>query len=88
MQCFDKIKLQANSTIKQALSIIDSGAMQIALVVDKDNKLLGTVTDGDIRRGLLRHLLTHKSNQAPLIYEPFVRQIRNLEFAESLPRYF
>ncbi len=28
--------------------------MQIALVVDGDNHLLGTVTDGDVRRGILR----------------------------------
>jgi NDP-sugar pyrophosphorylase family protein len=28
--------------------------MQIALVVDQDDRLLGTVTDGDIRRGILR----------------------------------
>ena len=27
--------------------------MKIAIVVDEDEKLLGTVTDGDIRRGLL-----------------------------------
>ena len=30
--------------------------MQIALILDNDNKLLGTLTDGDIRRGLLKGL--------------------------------
>jgi dTDP-glucose pyrophosphorylase len=49
-----QICLLANSTIGEALRVIDSGAVKIALVVDRDNKLLGTLSDGDIRRGLLR----------------------------------
>jgi dTDP-glucose pyrophosphorylase len=56
MKNIDGIKLNTNSTIKEALKIIDSGAIRIALVVDFDNKLLGTLSDGDIRRGLLKNL--------------------------------
>ena len=56
MKNIDGIKLNINSTIKEALKIIDSGAIRIALVVDSDNKLLGTLSDGDIRRGLLKNL--------------------------------
>jgi len=48
-----KISLCIDSTIANALSAIDSGAVKIALVVDTDNKLLGTLSDGDIRRGIL-----------------------------------
>ena len=48
-----KICLNENSTIEEALSVIDSGAAKIALVVDKGKKLLGTLSDGDIRRALL-----------------------------------
>ena len=51
---FLKILIRPNLTIGEALSVIDSGAVKIALVVDTDNKLLGTLSDGDIRRGLLR----------------------------------
>jgi dTDP-glucose pyrophosphorylase/predicted transcriptional regulator len=54
MKNIDSIKLNVNSSIKEALQIIDNGALQIALVVDKKNKLLGTVTDGDVRRGILK----------------------------------
>lgn len=43
-------------TILAALEAISKGAKQIVLVVDDQRKLLGTVTDGDIRRGLLRGL--------------------------------
>ena len=49
-----QISLCIDSTIANALSVIDSGAVKIALVVDSDNKLIGTLSDGDIRRGLLR----------------------------------
>ena len=56
MKSIDGIKLNINSTIKEALKIIDSGAIRIALDVDSDNKLLGTLSDGDIRRGLLKNL--------------------------------
>jgi len=77
MKNFDKIKLKTNSTIKQALGIIDSGAMQIALVLDKDNKLLGTVTDGDIRRGLLRGLTLENSIESIIYKTPTVCTIND-----------
>lgn len=51
----ENIKLRENSTIKEALKIIDRGAIRIALIVDNNNKLLGTLSDGDIRRGLLKN---------------------------------
>ena len=54
MENIENIKLRENSTIKEALQIINQGAIQIALVVDDKDRLLGTLTDGDIRRGLLK----------------------------------
>ncbi len=48
-----KVIVSPQDTIKQALSVIDSEALRIALVVNHDNKFIGTVTDGDIRRGFL-----------------------------------
>jgi dTDP-glucose pyrophosphorylase len=40
--------------IYKAIEIIDWNSQQIAVVTDEDGKLLGTVTDGDIRRGILK----------------------------------
>ncbi len=51
-----EIKLKRESTIREALEVIDRGAMKIALVTDEHDRLLGTLSDGDIRRGLLRGL--------------------------------
>lgn len=41
------------TSIIDAMRAIDRAALQLALVVDVDDTLLGIVTDGDIRRGLL-----------------------------------
>jgi len=69
------IKLKQNATIKEALEIIDSGAMQIALVVDDNDKLIGTLTDGDIRRGILRGLDLDSSIETIVFKEPAVAKI-------------
>jgi dTDP-glucose pyrophosphorylase len=41
-------------SIREAIRAIDESALQIALIVDAEQRLVGTVTDGDVRRGLLR----------------------------------
>jgi dTDP-glucose pyrophosphorylase len=48
--------LAADATLQDAVRNLDSSALQIALVVSAEGKLKGTITDGDIRRGLLRGL--------------------------------
>ena len=47
------LQLAPSTPVLEAMRIIDHGAAQIALVVDEQQRLLGTLTDGDIRRGLL-----------------------------------
>ncbi|NFN92754.1 CBS domain-containing protein [Clostridium botulinum] len=49
----EKLIILENSTIKTALMKIDETGQGIVLVTDNRNKLLGTITDGDIRRALL-----------------------------------
>lgn len=70
MRNIENIKLLPSATIKDALQIIDNGAVKIALVVDKDNKLLGTITDGDIRRALLKGYSLHNSIEQIYFKEP------------------
>lgn len=43
-----------DTPLREVIAIIDRGAAQIALVADKEGHLLGTITDGDIRRALLQ----------------------------------
>jgi len=42
-----------SDSLLNVLKIIDVGAEQIAIVLDEDGRLLGIVTDGDIRRALI-----------------------------------
>ncbi len=47
------ITLNQSGSTKDALEIINSSPMQFAMIADDDGRLLGTVTDGDVRRFLL-----------------------------------
>ena len=47
------ILIGPSASALEALRVIDLGSVQMALVVDDQKRLLGTLTDGDIRRGLL-----------------------------------
>lgn len=77
MKNIQNIKLSINSTIKEALSVIDNGALQIALIVDENDILLGTLTDGDIRRGLLKGLDLSSSIESIIFTTPTVAKISN-----------
>ncbi len=54
MKFWTEICVGPEASIREAIARIDSGAAQLALVVDARRRLLGTVTDGDVRRGILR----------------------------------
>lgn len=67
MKDWRKVVVAPETTVRDTIRIIDAGALQIALVVDSNNILLGTVTDGDIRRGILNGMLLEEE----------VRQVMN-----------
>ena len=54
MKDWRKAIINPTTSIVDTIKVIDTSALQIALVVDDANHLLGTVTDGDVRRGILR----------------------------------
>ena len=75
MTAWTKLLIGPTATIRQAIETIDAGGMQIAFVVDADNRLLGTVSDGDIRRAILRGAdlnasATQIMNPHPLVARP------------------
>ena len=47
------LTIAPDDTVRTALEAIDRSKRQIALVVSADGKLVATVTDGDVRRGIL-----------------------------------
>lgn len=67
-----RVLLNERATVQDAIRSLDQSGQQIVLVVEPDDRLIGTLTDGDIRRGLLRGL-TLQSPVSPIIYrEPLV----------------
>jgi dTDP-glucose pyrophosphorylase len=50
---FQRIFIDADATVRQAIEGIDAGAIEIALVVSEGRRLVGTITDGDVRRALM-----------------------------------
>lgn len=43
------------TSLEEAIATLDQEALRIVMVVDAKNRLLGTLTDGDVRRALLQH---------------------------------
>ncbi len=75
MKNYKDILLTKDSTIKEALKVIETGAMKIALIVDKYGKFIGTLSDGDIRRGLISNLSLNDSIKDIIFCNPTVCKI-------------
>ena len=48
--------MSADATIQDAIRNLNDSSIRIVLVLDEVDRLLGTISDGDIRRGLLKGL--------------------------------
>ncbi len=77
MKNFKKIKIFKDSTIKKALKVISEGDVKIAIVVDKKNRLVGTLSDGDIRRGFLKGLDINSSIKSIIKKKPIIAKIND-----------
>ena len=53
MSSWQDALVSSSMTLRQTIEAITNSALQIALVVDDNKKLIGTVTDGDIRKAIL-----------------------------------
>lgn len=51
---WNKAILSPSNTIKEAFSNLEKTGLQIIFICSHNKELVGTITDGDIRRGLLR----------------------------------
>jgi dTDP-glucose pyrophosphorylase/CBS domain-containing protein len=67
-----KALLPLDATLQEAITCLELAVLQIAIVVDLDGVLVGTITDGDIRRGLLRGLGLSNSIDTIIFRDPVV----------------
>jgi dTDP-glucose pyrophosphorylase/CBS domain-containing protein len=51
-----RLLISPTTTLQEAAACIDANAQGIALVVDEDRHLIGTIVDGDIRRAMLANI--------------------------------
>jgi dTDP-glucose pyrophosphorylase len=51
---FENKFVRPDATVRDAIESIDAGAIEIALAVDDRRHLIGTISDGDVRRALMR----------------------------------
>ncbi len=67
-----KALLPPSALIRDAIQVLSEASLRIVLIVDENLTLLGTITDGDIRRGLLKGLTINSAiseviNQKPTV---------------------
>ena len=94
-QSWSSALLPIGSKISQAIMNLEKSCMQIVLVVSEGNKLEGTLTDGDIRRALLKGFnLESDVNdiiaREPLVVPPeiskdFILQLMKVNKVQQLP---
>jgi len=71
MKPADLCKISERASIREAMDAIDRGKCHLALVIDEQDRLLGIVSDGDVRRALLRaltidHPIRELMNRSPI----------------------
>ena len=47
--------LPKNSTLKEVIANLEKTGLKISLIIDRNEALIGVITDGDIRRSLIKH---------------------------------
>lgn len=64
--------LPESATLQQVIRNLDETGLQIILVISSEGVLVGTLTDGDVRRGLLRGLSLESSIDSIIHHDPLV----------------
>lgn len=86
-----KALLSRNSIIEDAINNLNLSSLRLVLIADENNNFLGTISDGDIRRGLLKGLnlkssIEHIINTNAFVVPPGLSQesIQQLMLANKL----
>ena len=87
--------IEQHKPIREVISLLESNATRMAVVVDSANKVVGTVTDGDIRRyflsqGVLDGSVKSAMNSSPITFFEHqstheLRQLLEIHAIEAAP---
>ena len=87
MLSWKKTLLQPTARISEAVSVLNDVSLRVVLVVDDQLRLLGTITDGDVRRGLMRHLGMDEPVESIMNKSPITAsEVRNRDAVLALMR--
>jgi dTDP-glucose pyrophosphorylase len=86
MKNWRKLLVAPSTSIIETMKNIDQNTSQFAMVVDENYKLLGTVTDGDIRRGILKGTALEEPVSMIMNKHPFT--VRNGASKKAIKRLF
>ena len=80
--------LESDATLQAAIRNLDQSGLQIILIISKKDFLVGTITDGDIRRGLLRGMkmnsaITSIVNREPIVVSPDISELAAFEMMRT-----
>jgi dTDP-glucose pyrophosphorylase len=75
MKKWQSILIQPELPLEDAISVLDKGGLRIALVVSDNQQLMGTLTDGDIRRALLKHVRLDAPVKDVMCATPYVADV-------------
>lgn len=53
---YKQVLVKSDTSLREALKQMDKAALQVLIVVDDEDKLLGIVTDGDVRRAIVNEI--------------------------------
>jgi dTDP-glucose pyrophosphorylase len=67
----ERLLISTETSLREVIATIQSGMKQIALVVDDRRHLLGTITDGDVRRAIL-HNIPLNARAAEIMQQSFM----------------
>ena len=70
MNDWRKVLLKPNDSLEYAIKVLHEGGFRIALVSDKNDMLLGTLTDGDVRRALINKLTMESHVKLVMNFNP------------------
>lgn len=77
MKDWHKVLIGPSMPIMKAIETIDAVSTGIVLVVDEEKRLLGTVTDGDVRRAILKGIQLSQQVQTIMNPNPTVARIND-----------
>lgn len=75
--------VKPSTPILEAMRVIDNSALRIALVTDENLRLVGVVTDGDIRRGILNGVGLERAVEG-IMYRSFAVADQSMSKEETI----